>query len=91
MKFINENIYSHGRGKICNLLNRSVQKFRGFTPTMILTMRVGNAKKDLYVCSVLCMLLINAIRLTIISFLFAFTRTATFHISYSINSQIANE
>jgi hypothetical protein len=36
MMFNNENIYSHGSGKICNFLNRSLQGDWGFAPAMIL-------------------------------------------------------
>jgi hypothetical protein len=36
MKFINENMYLHGRGKISNLLNRLVHESLGLTLAKIL-------------------------------------------------------
>jgi hypothetical protein len=36
VKFSNENMYSHIRGKICNLLNIFLHVFLGFAPTLIL-------------------------------------------------------
>jgi hypothetical protein len=37
MKFINEDVYSHGRAKISNLLNILVHRFLGLTPANKLT------------------------------------------------------
>jgi hypothetical protein len=36
-KFINVNMYSHGRGKISNLTNRFLHEFLDLTPAIILT------------------------------------------------------
>jgi hypothetical protein len=36
MKFINEDIYSQGRGKICSFLNRLLYEFLCFAPAIIL-------------------------------------------------------
>jgi hypothetical protein len=36
MKFINENMYSHEKAKISNLLKRLLYKFLGLTPAIIL-------------------------------------------------------
>jgi hypothetical protein len=36
MKFINENMYSHGKVKISNLLNKLLHEFLGFTLAVIL-------------------------------------------------------
>jgi hypothetical protein len=36
IKFLNENTYSHGRGKTCNFLNRPVGELVDFEPTIFL-------------------------------------------------------
>jgi len=36
-KFIHINMYSHGRGKISNLMNRFLHEFLDLTPAIILT------------------------------------------------------
>ena len=37
IKYINENMYAHGRGKMCNLRERLLYEFLGFASTIILT------------------------------------------------------
>jgi hypothetical protein len=41
MTFSNENMYLGARGKIYNILNRSVHEFLGFAPDTILTIFYG--------------------------------------------------
>jgi hypothetical protein len=42
MNFINENMYSHGRSAISDLLNRPLNELLGFTLAMILTVSSCN-------------------------------------------------
>jgi hypothetical protein len=37
VKFINEHTCLHGRGKVCNLLNRHLHEFLGFVPATVVT------------------------------------------------------